>query len=158
MKHGRGTRGAAPASNAAGRGDTPGTPLPARPDASRHVMPRGFHVFLADSRRCEPTQLRFGLICAESGRLGPESADSGRNSKKKKKVQNALFNLYINPTSAQFTQTPKHKLSWNVLVWILWVVFNLWKSCFSYYILLLLLNLVYVCIMWKSMLSNILKI
>ena len=39
---------------------------------------------------------------------------------------------------------------------ILWVVFNLWSSCFSYY-LLLFLNSVYIYIMWKSMLSNILK-
>ena len=47
----------------------------------------------------------------------------------------------------------------NVLVSILWVVFNLWTSCFSYY-LLLLLNFVFVYIMWKikSMLSNILNI
>ena len=37
MKHGRGTRGAAPVFDAAGRGDAPGTPLPARPAASCHV-------------------------------------------------------------------------------------------------------------------------
>ena len=37
MKHGRGTRGATPASNAAGRNDAPGMPLPARPAASCHV-------------------------------------------------------------------------------------------------------------------------
>ena len=37
MKHGCGTRGAAPASDAAGRSDAIGTPLPARPAASCHV-------------------------------------------------------------------------------------------------------------------------
>ena len=44
-------------------------------------IPRGF-------RRLAPTQLRLGPIRPELGRLGPESAvsaDSGRNSKKKKK-------------------------------------------------------------------------
>ena len=47
----------------------------------------------------------------------------------------------------------------NVLVSILWIIFNLWTSCFSYY-LLLLLNLIFVYIMWKtkSMLNNILNI
>ena len=58
----------------------------------------------------------------------------------------------LSQTATQSLQTPKFSsLS------ILWVVFNLWTSCFSYY-LLLLLNLVYVYIMWKTMLSNILKI
>ena len=37
MKHGRGTKGAAPTSDAAGHGDAPGTPLPARSAASCHV-------------------------------------------------------------------------------------------------------------------------
>ena len=50
MKHGRGTRGATPAFDAAGRGDAPGTLLPARPAVSSRIVPRGFHVFLADSR------------------------------------------------------------------------------------------------------------
>ena len=56
--------------------------------------------------RLVPTQLRLGPIRAESGQLGLESAepdDSCRNSKKKK-VQNAPFDLYLNPTSAQFTK------------------------------------------------------
>ena len=58
----------------------------------------------------------------------------------------------LSQTATQSLQIPKfNSLS------ILWVVFNLWTSCFSYY-LVLLLNLVYVYIMWKSMLSNILKI
>ena len=37
MKHGRGTRGAAPASDAAGHSDAPRTPLPVRPAASCHM-------------------------------------------------------------------------------------------------------------------------
>ena len=86
------------------RGDAWGMPQPARPAASRSIMPRGFHFLKADSRRLAPTQLRIGPIRAESGRFRrelawislnrpyqPESAetaetaDSGRNSKKKKK-------------------------------------------------------------------------
>ena len=49
MKHERGTRGAAPASDAAGRSNAQGTPLPTRPAASCRVMPRGFHVLFADA-------------------------------------------------------------------------------------------------------------
>ena len=53
VKYGRGTRGAAPASNAVGRGDVRGTPLPTRSAASCHVV----FVF-------------FKLTRANSGRLG----------------------------------------------------------------------------------------
>ena len=94
MKHKRGTRGAAPASNAAGRGDTPGTPLPMRPAASHHVVPRGFHMFLADSRQHKPTRLRLGPIHAKSGRIsrnGQFRPKFKKKKKKKKKVQNAPF-------------------------------------------------------------------
>ena len=52
-KHGRGTGGAAPASDAVGRGDAQGTPLPARPTASGRVGPRGSHVVFTDARRRE---------------------------------------------------------------------------------------------------------
>ena len=45
VKHGRGTRGATPASDAAGCSDARGTPLPERPATSRRVMPRGFLFF-----------------------------------------------------------------------------------------------------------------
>ena len=111
MKHGRGTRDAAPAFDAAGCSDAPGTPLPVCPAASRRIVPRGFHVFLADSRRRELTQLRLRPIRAESGLNRPYRFRPKLKKKKKKKVQNALFDLYLNPTLAQFTQTPKHKLS-----------------------------------------------
>ena len=74
MKHGRGTRGAAPASDATRCSDTPRTLLPARPTVSRLVVPRGFHVFLVDLRRRVPMRLRLEPIRAESSRLGPELA------------------------------------------------------------------------------------
>ena len=75
-KHGRDTGGAAPVSDAAGRGDAQGTPLPERLAASGRVVPRGSHVVFTDARRCEPTRLRRVSTPAESGQLGPESAIS----------------------------------------------------------------------------------
>ena len=72
------------------------TPLPERPTASRRVVPRGFHVIFADSRRRKPTRLRLEMIRPESGRLGPESAisaetaNSGQNSKKKKGAERTV--------------------------------------------------------------------
>ena len=69
-KHGRGTGGAAPASDSAGRGDAQGTPLPARPAASGRVGPRGSHVVFTDARRREPTRLWRAPTRADSGRLG----------------------------------------------------------------------------------------
>ena len=66
MKHGRGTKGATPASDAAGSGDMRGMPLPARPIASCHVA----FVFF------KPTQLRLWPIRTESGRLGPYRHES----------------------------------------------------------------------------------
>ena len=60
MKHGRGTRGATPAFDVAGREDTRGTPLPARPTVSCHVA----FVFF------KPTRLRLWPIRTESGRHG----------------------------------------------------------------------------------------
>ena len=149
MKHGHGTRGTALASNAARR--VRGTAAPT----------------WADSHWIGPTQA-----------VSAETADSGQNSKKKKKVQNTPFELNIKPYfSSLHTNTPnfsslplshsvtrlslsmcslplsllamRHSASAELVTWL--------TSYFSYY-LLLLLNLVYVCIMWKSMLSNILKI
>ena len=73
-KHRCGTRGAAPASDAAGRSNAQGTPLPARPAASRCVVPHGFHVIFIDS-------CRHGF---DLDRFARNQADSGRNSKRKK--------------------------------------------------------------------------
>ena len=126
-------------------------------------------------------------VSAESAGIG-RNGRSGRNSKKRKKKKKGAkltvwLNLNTQTLSAPHTssKTPKHPLSlrpsslfsvfWalceccvhtallQTLVSILWIIFNLWTSCFSYY-LLLLLNLVFVYIMWKSksMLSNILNI
>ena len=90
-KHRCGTRGAAPASDAAGRSNAQGTLLPARPAASRCFVPHGFHVIFTDS-------------CRRGFDLDRNQADSGRNSnkKRKKKVQNTPFDLILNPTLAQF--------------------------------------------------------
>ena len=102
-KHRRGTGGAAPVSDAAGRGEAQGTPLPARPAASGSVGPRGSHVGFFDARRREPIRAESGLNRPVSAGIGwyrpisaetAETADSGRNSKKKKKkkkTQNAPF-------------------------------------------------------------------
>ena len=134
-KHGRGTGGAAPASNAAGRGDAQGTPLPARPAASGHVDPTWVSSTRADASRFGPESAGIGRYRPESAETA-ETADSGRNSKKKKKPRTHRI-LNSNPTSAQMhSKRQKHS---------------------SHYISLTL-NLVYVCIMWKNMLSNILKI
>ena len=53
---------------------------------SRRVMPRGFHVIFSDSRRRGFDSGRFARNQADSGLNRPksiETADSGRNSKKK---------------------------------------------------------------------------
>ena len=61
MKHGCGTRGAAPTSDAAGRRCSRVWPRRAT------WIPRAFS-------RLAPMRLRLGPIRAESGRLGPKSA------------------------------------------------------------------------------------
>ena len=87
VKHGRGTKGAASASDAAGRGNARGTPLPARPAASGHVA----FIFLKPTRtNAAPNRADSGLYWPESAvsvvsAETAETADSGRNSKKKKK-------------------------------------------------------------------------
>ena len=98
MKHGRGTRGAAPASDAATRW-------------GRRVPPRRAMWIPHAFSRLALTWLRLGPICVESGRLRQIQAEIQKKKKEKKKVQNAPFDLYLNPTLAQFTQMPKHKLS-----------------------------------------------
>ena len=56
-----------------------------------------------------PTRLRLGPIGADSSLNRPKQTIQA--GEKKKMMQNAPFDLYLNPTSAQFTQPPKHKLS-----------------------------------------------
>ena len=93
--HGRGPKAGAPASNAAGRGDAAGTPQTAHPcrigsrRATWQVPNRADAVEVgADSAE----------IGADAAKIGPtrsisaETAESGRNSKKKKKkVQTHRF-------------------------------------------------------------------
>ena len=194
-KHGRDIKWVAPASDAAWR------TRDAIALTFGRVRPLFFFFFFS---RLAPTQLKLGPIWVISSEISRFQNGWFRTKfkKKKKKVQNALFELNNIPyfsSSAHFIQTPSsltlsHSIThlslslcsrlstfvsalrlpcdyetlsqtatqslqtpkFNSLS-ILWVVFNLWTSCFSYY-LLLLLNLVYVYIMWKSMLSNILKI
>ena len=136
--------------------------------------------FLFYFSRLAPMRLRLGLIRTESGQLRPYRLKPPIQAKiqKKKKVQNTPFELNIKPYfSSLHTNTPnfsslplshsvtrlslsvcslplsllamRHSASAELVTWL--------TSYFSYY-LLLLLNLVYVCIIWKSMLSNILKI
>ena len=111
--HGRGSQAGAPASNAAGRGDAGGTPQTARPC---RVVPRGESRIGPTQLKSAPTRPKSAPTRPKSGRLGPyrpisagigryrpisaESAGIGRNGpiwaeiqKKKKKVQNAPFDL-----------------------------------------------------------------
>ena len=66
VKHGRDTRGVAPASDVVGHDDTRGTSLPTHPAAFGHMV---FFFFFFS--RLALTRLRLGLICAELGQLGP---------------------------------------------------------------------------------------
>ena len=72
MKHGRGTKGAAPTSDAAGRGDAPGTPLPRV--RLRHVtwIPRVFS-------RLAPTRANAAPTRADLRGIGPTRAWIGLN-------------------------------------------------------------------------------
>ena len=87
--HGRGSQANALASDAMGRGDAGGTPQTVH---LCRVVPRG------DSR-IGPTRANAAKIGANAAQIGPtrsvsaKTAESGRNSKKKKKVQNAPFDL-----------------------------------------------------------------
>ena len=74
--HGRGSQASAPASDTAGHGDAGGTPQTARPC---RVVPRG--------------NSRIGPTRPKSGRLGPYRPVSAEIQKKKKKVQNAPYDL-----------------------------------------------------------------
>ena len=82
VKYGRGTRGAAPASNAVGRGDVRGTPLPTRSAASCHVVFVFFKLTRANAAPTRADLSQIGPTWAVSAETA-KMADSGRNSKKK---------------------------------------------------------------------------
>ena len=112
MKHGRGTKGAAPASNVAGRSDAQGTLLPARPTASCHV----------DSSWFSPTRADAASTRADSPGIGPTRAWIDLNQpkrpiqaeiqKKKKKGAECTVWLiskpYFNPISHKRQNISSH--------------------------------------------------
>ena len=81
-KHGRGARGATPASNAAQRGDAEGTPLPVHPAASCHV---------------------FFFFFSHSGR---------NSKKEKKRCKTHRLSLITYRTSAVQLTSSKHQALW----------------------------------------------
>ena len=104
MKHGRDTRGVAPASDVAGHDDARGTPLPTHPAMFGHMV---FFFFLADLHRHGYDSGRFVLNWANLGRINRNHRFRTKFKKKKKKVQNSPFEINIkNLTSTHFTQTP----------------------------------------------------
>ena len=104
VKHERGTRGAAPASNAARRSNARGTPLPTCSAVSCHVA----FVF---SSRLAPTRLRLGPIRTESSCIGRNRRFRPKFKKKKKRCKTHRLNKILNPPSAHFTQTHQIQLS-----------------------------------------------
>ena len=83
-------------------GDAQGTPLLARPAALCHV----------DSTCFLPTRADVSRRGFDSGRLGPETANIGRNSKKKKKgVERTVWLLskpYFSPVSHKCQNISSH--------------------------------------------------
>ena len=108
MKHGCGTRGAAPTSDAAGR---EGCRCP-------RIRPRHAMWFLVSFSRLAPMRLQLWPIRSESGQLGPYrpesavSADSSRNSKKKKKrCKTHRLSQILNPTFNSLHTNTSNKFS-----------------------------------------------
>ena len=84
--HGRGSRGAAPVSDAARHGDARGMPLTARRCHVGPRLPRGFFFFFADSRR-------RGW---DSGRIGRKRRN--RRNGRFKPIQAEIQTLSLTPT------------------------------------------------------------
>ena len=95
--HGRGSQASAPASDAAGRGDAVGTRQTARPC---RVGPR--RATWQVPNRADAAEIGADLaeIGVDAAKIGPtrsisaETAESGRNSKKKKKKEGANASFY----------------------------------------------------------------
>ena len=122
--------------------------------ASSRVGPRGSHVVFTDARRREPIRLRRAPTRADSGRLGPESAGIGRNRQESAGIGRYRPKRPKQPISAEIQKKRKKKNPESTEIQSCELCLIYENHVFSYY-LLLLLNLVYVCIMWKNMLSNI---
>ena len=77
--------------------------------ASRHVVPRGFHVLFTDSCWRGSDSGRFARNRANSGlnRLYRPKRTIQAEIQIKKKVQYTPFDLYLNPTSTQFHTNAK---------------------------------------------------
>ena len=97
--HERGSQASAPASDAAGRGDAGGTPQTARPC---RIVPRRATWRVpnrADAAKIGTDAAEIGADAAQIGPYRPyrpvsaETARFGPKFKKKKKVQNAPFDL-----------------------------------------------------------------
>ena len=90
--HGRGSRGAAPASDAVRRGDAGGTPLTARRCRVGPRLPRGFFFFSptrADAAEIRPDSRWFTPTRAISAEIG-EMAGSSRNGRFRPKFKHSL--------------------------------------------------------------------
>ena len=104
--HGRGPKAGAPASDAAGRGDAAGTPQTARPCrvGPRRAMWQGPN--RADAAEVGADSAEIGADAAKIGptrSLSAETAESGRNlKKKKKKVQTHRFTNLKTPRPLTF--------------------------------------------------------
>ena len=97
--HRRGSRGAAPVSDAARHGDARGTPLTARRCRFGPRLPRGFFFFsptYADATETRPDSHRIGLIRADSGRIGRNRRN--RRNGRFKPIQAEIQTLSLTPT------------------------------------------------------------
>ena len=103
------------------------------------VVPRGSHVVFTDLCQREPTWIRLGPIRPNSGLNRPYRLKRPKLKKKKKKRENAPFDLILTLLQPSFTHGMFQFQSCELCL-----IYE--NHVFSYY-LLLLLNLVYVCIM-----------
>ena len=97
--------------------DAAGTPQTARPC---RVVPRGKSRIRPTRLKSAPIRRKSAPTRPKSGRLGPyrpvsaETAESGRNSKKKKKVQTHRFTNLKTPRPLTFRPTLSNSLSHSV--------------------------------------------
>ena len=95
-------------------GEMQGMPLPARPAASRRVMPCGFWSVLADSRRCGFDSGQFALNRANLGRIDlnrPYRPIQAEIQKRKKRCKTHRLSQILNPTFNSLHTNTSNKLS-----------------------------------------------